>query len=127
MLDVVAMNAACIENSDEFEHQAMHTGLEREAFGAVDRYSNMQPTSSPTIEKYLIDKWIDVLLQYFIDNGRTEILWIKGEVILLSDETNIPNNQGVKACYKYSEAVMTHLKKKERNEVVSELPQHLLR
>ena len=54
----------------------------------------MQPISAPDIDKGLIVKRLDVCLQYFLDDGRTEIFWIKGEVILVSDGTNIPNNQG---------------------------------
>ena len=39
--DVVSMDAARIETSDEFEQQARRTRLEREAVDIVGRYSNM--------------------------------------------------------------------------------------
>ena len=88
----------------------------------------MQPTSFPAIYKGLIGKRLDIYLQYFINNGTTDIFWSQGEVILVLDGTNIPNNQGWKACYKAEEAVMIRLEKnKEINEAVSELPQRLIR
>ena len=64
------------------------------------------PTSAPYIYKYFIGKRLDISLQYFLGDGRTEILWSKGEVILISDGTNIPNNQGKQACYRAGKAVM---------------------
>ena len=52
----------------------------------------------------------------------------KGEVVLVSDGINIPNNRGGQACYKADEDVMIRWdKNKKINESVSELPQRLLR
>ena len=88
----------------------------------------MQPTSAPAIDKGLFGKRLEVCLQYFIKGGRTEPCWIQGEVILVSDVANIPKKYGQQACYKASEAVVIHWdKNKEINELVSELPQRLLR
>ena len=84
----------------------MYTRQEKEAVGVGDRYSNMQPTSEPAIDKDLIGKRLDVCFQYFINDGRTKLQWIQGEVKLLSDGENIPNKQGQKACYKAGEAGM---------------------
>ena len=53
-LDVVTMDVACIETNDKFEHQSRRTRLESEAFGAGDIYSNIQPTSAPSMDKFLI-------------------------------------------------------------------------
>ena len=104
--DVVAMDVAFIETTDEFEQQASRTRLEREVVGVCGRYSNMQPTSAPAIDKGLIGKRLDVYLQYFLGDGRTELLWSQGEVILVSYGTKIPKKQGQQACYKSGEAVM---------------------
>ena len=102
--------------------------MEREAVGVRNRYSNMHPNSVPYIDKYLIGKRLDIFLQYFLNDGVTELLWIQGVVMLVSGRTNIPKNQGGQACYKAGESVMICWdKNKERNEAVSELPQHLLR
>ena len=59
--------------------------MEREAVGIGSRYSNMQPTSEPSIEKGLIIKQMDVCLRFFLNDGGTAILWDKGEVILVAD------------------------------------------
>ena len=76
----------------------------------------------------MIEKRLDFCFQYFLDDGGTEIIYIQGRLILVSDGTNIPNNQGGQACYKAVEAVMIRWGgNKERNEAVSELPQRLLR
>ena len=72
-LDVVAMDAARLETSDKFEHQARHTRLDMEAVGVGDIYSNMYPTSAPYIDKYFIRKWLDICLQYFLDGGGNDI------------------------------------------------------
>ena len=61
-LDVVAMDAACIETSDEFEQQARRTILERESVGDGDRYSNIQPHSAPAIDTDFIGKRMDFCL-----------------------------------------------------------------
>ena len=71
--DVVAMDAARLETSDKFEHQARHTRLDMEAVGVGDIYSNMYPTSAPYIDKYFIRKWLDICLQYFLDGGGNDI------------------------------------------------------
>ena len=96
--DVVAMDTSHVENSDEFEQQARLTILEREAVGVGDRYSNMQPTSATAKENVLIGKRMDVCLQYFLNDGGTEIFWSQGEVILVSDGEKIPKKQGRQAC-----------------------------
>ena len=58
--DVVAIDAARLENIDEFEQQARRKVLEREAVGFRNRYYNMQPTSALATEKGLIGKRLDV-------------------------------------------------------------------
>ena len=70
---IFSIDADRIKNSDEFDHQERRTRLDREVVGAGDRYSNMQPTSAPAIDKYLIRKWLDICLQYFLDDGGTEL------------------------------------------------------
>ena len=49
--DAVTMDSDCLETSDEFEHHSRRTRLDREEFDVGDRYSNMQPTSAPSIDK----------------------------------------------------------------------------
>ena len=88
----------------------------------------MRLTSAPDIDKILIGERLDVCLQYFLDDGGTELSWIQGEVILVPYGTNIPNKQGRQACYKAGKNVMIHWGgNKEINEAVSELPQRLIR
>ena len=86
--DVVAMDRDRLETSDEFEQQARCKILEREAVDVSDRYSNMQPTSATAKENVLIGKRMDVCLQYFLNDGGTDILWIQGGVISASDGEN---------------------------------------
>ena len=94
------MDADNIETSDDFDHHARRKRLEREAVGVGDRYSNMQPTSAPAIDKGLIGKRLEVCLQYFIDDDGTEIIQRQGEVTLVLYGTNIRNDQGQQARYK---------------------------
>ena len=99
-----------------------------EAIGVREIYSNMQPTSESAIGKVLIRKRLDVCLQYFLDDGRTEIYWSQEEVILVSYEANIPKKQVQQACYKAGEAVIILWEKnKEINAAVIEFPQSLLK
>ena len=83
------MDAAFLETSDEFEHQSRRTRLEREEVGVRYRYSNIQPTSATAIYKFFIVKRLEISLQYFLDDGGTEILWIQGEVKLVPDGKKI--------------------------------------
>ena len=71
--DVVAMDGARLETSDEFEKQARRTIFDRGLVGIGYRYSNMQPTSAPAIDKGLIGKWLDVCLKYFLIGGGTKL------------------------------------------------------
>ena len=87
------MYAVSLETSDESEQQARRTKLEREAVGVGNIYYNMQPTSVTAIDKGLIVKRMEVCLQYFLNDGGTELLWIQGEVILVSYGENITNNK----------------------------------
>ena len=90
--------------------------MDREAVGVGDRYSNIRSNSAPTIDKALIGKRLDICLQYFLDDGRADILCSQGEVILLSDGTNIPKKQCRQACFKADEDVMIRRdKNRERN------------
>ena len=80
------------------------------------------------IDKSLIGKQLDVCLKYFLDDGRTELRWIQGYVILVSDGEDIPKNQGVQACYKSRKAFMIRWGgNKETNESVSGLTHRLIR
>ena len=56
------MDADNIKTRDDFDHNARRKRLEREAVGVGDRYSNMQPTSAPAIDKGLIGKRLEVCL-----------------------------------------------------------------
>ena len=58
--DFVVMDAYPLETIDTFEQQASRTILERGTVGVGNRYSNMQPTSAPAIDKGLIGKLQDV-------------------------------------------------------------------
>ena len=64
----------------------------------------MNSTSAPDIDNGLICKRLDVCLQYFFNDGGTDICWSQWEVILVSDGTNIPTNQSRQSCYKVGKA-----------------------
>ena len=104
--EVVAMYASCLETSDEFGYQARRKILERGSVGVHNRYSNMQSTSAPAIDKGLILKRLEICLQYFINYYGTEIWYIQGEGILVSDGENITKKQCRQAWYKSGESVM---------------------
>ena len=49
----------------------------------------MQPTSMPKIDKTLIGTRLDICEKYDLDEGGSELRWSQGEVILISDGSNI--------------------------------------
>ena len=57
--------------------------MESEVVGVGNIYYNIQPTSTLAIYKKFIGKWMNVCLQYVIDDDGNEIYWIQGEVILI--------------------------------------------
>ena len=72
------MDVACLETNDEFDQKERRTGLDREEVGVGNRCSNIQPTSEPAMEKYLIGKRLEICHQYFLNDGGTELCWSKG-------------------------------------------------
>ena len=76
------------DNTD-FESNARALRCEREAEGTGGRYSKMQPTIMPPIDKNLIGKRLDICEKYSLDKGGSELRWSQGKVVLVSNGSNI--------------------------------------
>ena len=63
------MDAAQLACTNEIEEQARNLRSEREEAGVGDRYSEMQPTSMPTVDTNLVRKWLDVCFDYKLDGS----------------------------------------------------------
>ena len=95
-----------IDKTDEFEIYGQNLWRERELVGIGDRYTNMQPLSMPLIDNKLIGKRLDVCHTWDLEEGGTELRWSQGEVIEISNGSNILKPGAHAACYKKGEAVM---------------------
>ena len=77
----------------------------------------MQPLSMPVVNKKLIGKRLDVCFEWNLEEGGTELRWSQGEVVDVSDGSNIIKTGARSACYKKGEAVMIRWDAdKDRNE-----------
>ena len=103
---MVAIDITHASGSAQFEENANSVRLERELAEMGDRYSELQPTSSPTINKKLIGKCLDICEKNNLNDGGSELRWSQGEVIQVSDGTNILKPGARNACYKKNEAVV---------------------
>lgn len=92
-----------------------------------DQYTYMQPFLRPNVDGTLIGERLDVCCSYEIDGGGSELRWCQGEVIKVSDGTNIVKPNSCTACFKRGEAVVMRWDANdERNEPSSESAQRLL-
>ena len=98
--DLVAIDIAHALGGAQFEKKTNYIRLERELAGMGDRYSELQPTSRPTIDKKLIGKRLDICEKYNLNDGGSELRWSQGEVIKVSDRENILKPGARNACYK---------------------------
>ena len=113
--------------SQNFEIAGQNLRVERELAGIGDRYSQMQPLSMPVVDKKLIGKRLDVCFEWNLEEGRTELRWSQGEVVDVSDGSNILKHGARSACYKKGEAVMIRWDEdKDRNEPSHVTSQRLL-
>ena len=87
--DLVAIDITHTLGSVQFEDNANSVRVERELAGMGDRYSELQPTSRPTIDKKLIGKRLDICEKYNLNDGGSGLRWSQEEVIEISDGKNI--------------------------------------
>ena len=103
--------------SEKFETAGQNLRVERELAGIGDRYSQMQPLSMPVVDKKLIGKRLDVCFKWNLEEGGTELRWSQGEVVDVSDGSNILKPGARSACYKKGEAALIGWdKNKDTNE-----------
>ena len=111
----------------KFEQNARNLRNTCEEEGIGDRYAEMQPSSMPKIDKYLIGKRLDICESYDLEEGGSELRWNQGKVVLVSNGANIVKIGSITACYKSGEAVMICWdSNNDRNEPTSTSPQRLL-
>ena len=110
-----------------FEEDGLNLRKEREKAGIGDRYENMQPLTMPPVDKRLIGRRLDVCFEWNLVEGGTELRWSQGEVVDVSDGTNILKPGARTACYKKGEAVMIRWDEDQDNNEPSHVSaQHLL-
>ena len=72
---MVAIDITHASGSAQFEENANSVRLERELAEMGDRYSELQPTSRPNIDKKLIGKRLDICEKYNLNDGGSELRW----------------------------------------------------
>ena len=86
-----------------------------------------QLASMPVVDDTLVGQRLDICECYDLEEGGTELRWSQGEVILVSNGSNILKPNARSACYKRGEAVMIKWDaNKDRNEDISTSSQRLL-
>ena len=76
-------------NTQAFEHNTMNVRNEREALGFGDRYAEMQPTTRPNIDMHLLGKRLEICEKYYLEEGGTDLRLSQGEVVKISNGSNI--------------------------------------
>ena len=74
--------------------------------GIGDRISEMQPLSMPAINSRMLGMRLAICEAYDLKKGGIELRWSQGEVVKISNGTNILKSGARSACYKTGEAVM---------------------
>ena len=88
------------DKKGEFEIYGQNIRRERELVGIGDRYTEMQLLSMPFIDKKLIGKRLDVCYEWNLEEGGTELRWSQGEVVGISNGSNILKPGARTACFK---------------------------
>ena len=70
---LIAIDITHASDSAQFEENTNDVRLEREFSGMGDRYSELQPTSRPNIDKKLIGKRLDICEKYNFNDGGSEL------------------------------------------------------
>ena len=127
MKELTQIDLASHADLESFEQNARSLRNTREAVGIGDRYAEMQPSSRPKIDRYLIGKRLDICESYDLDEGGSELRWSQGKVVLISNGSNIVKIGSRIACYKPREAVLICWDgNEERKEPSTTSPQRLL-
>ena len=87
--DVAALDLLSVANARDFISNAERVRDEREAVGVGDRFSECQPASAPSVDASLLGVRLDICEEYTLDAGGVELRWSQGEVIAVSDGTNL--------------------------------------
>lgn len=133
-LGTMARDAAALEllqlgKGDAFEAKAHAVRAEREEAGVGDSCAERQQIPSPAVDVSLVGRRLEICCDYQLaDGSEWEPRWCAGEVIAVSDGTNILKIGAVTAKYKKGEAVMMRWDaRRDRNEVATESAARLLK
>ena len=119
--DAAALDLLQLGKGDAFEAKARRVRAEREAAGVGDSCAERQQQTAPPVDVTLLGKRLEICCDYELEEGGTEARWSAGEVILVSDGTNIIIPGKWRAKFKKGEAVMMRWDADAaRNEVVTE-------
>lgn len=106
--DAAALDLLQLSKGTDFEAEARRVRAEREAAGIGDPRAEKQQQSRPLVDKALLGKRLEICCDYDLDEGGSEPRWCAGEVVLVSDGSNIPIPGKPRAKYKAGAAVMIH-------------------
>ena len=87
--EVATLDAQQSARAGHLLANARRVRTEREAAGLGDRYSELQPTTRPD-PSTLVGKRLDFCCSYELEEGGSELRWSQGEVLKVSDGTNMP-------------------------------------
>ena len=93
-------------NTQSFEHNAINVQNERETLGFEDRYAEIQPTSRPNIDIHLLGERLEICEKYYLEEGGTDLRCSQGEVVTISNGSNILKPGAHTAKLKAGEGVM---------------------
>ena len=92
--------------------RVVHPWLEREAAGVGDVCAEGQPKARPAVDNKLLGERLEVCCTYDLVQGGTEDRWSAGEVILVSDGSNIWDPEKARTRYKKGEGVVMRMAQK---------------
>ena len=127
--DAAALELLQLGKGDAFEAKAHAVRAEREEAGVGDSCAERQQIPSPAVDVSLVGRRLEICCDYQLaDGSEWEPRWCAGEVIAVSDGTNILKIGAVTAKYKKGEAVMMRWDaRRDRNEVATESAARLLK
>jgi hypothetical protein len=104
--DATALELLQLSKGDAFETEAHRIRAEREAAGVGDSCAERQQRTAPPVDATLLGKRLEICCDYDLEEGGSEARWSAGEVIAVSDGTNIAIPGKPRAKFKTGEAVM---------------------
>ena len=100
------MDSVQLNNTYNFEANALKVRNEKEVVVVIDRFSNMQPSSRSCVDRSILGKKLDVCVTYDLYEGITELSWYQEEEVLVSNGSNTVKPGATISLFKSEDAVI---------------------